>query len=685
VLTFSLTCTIPQGAFAKESKPINFSIPRYYSPSTNITGAIGLNTIPTARMDKKGTIRLGVGVSDPYRHSFIGFQLAKPLYISLRQTGEVSNIIESANALYPGVDFKLRLLEETASYPAIAVGFDSAVGHKRMASEYLTFSKRYHNFDFTGGLAWGRLGSAGHIKNPLRRVSSHFSAPRNYNSQLSSQNISDWFTGEEIGFFGGVEYFTPIDGLSIKADYGANDYIGEQAIQGFSTPEPWALSFNYKPIDQIDLSAGILGGDKIMARISIQDQLFDWIGKPSHTPKSEDLLTPRAEGDASHKTALTLSPFLSTAQQVGQTARLVANTTTPEAQSITVALRYKGLKGPVVTLMRPDLERAILNNHGSPEEIWHNAIIEKDTSPNFVWNKLFKKKALQTNNYKHAFKFILDQKLSLLESDTGILYRTAGLIKAEKMLPLNIIMGATARLNIINNLKKLKKFRFRDASPVRSDEDLFASNRFGVDRFYSTWMKSISSSTHIALSGGYLEEMYGGYGGEILYRPFGKRFAIGAEAWRIHKRNPNSTLSKTINSKGSYTGHLNLFYEMPPTKNGNMSAYLKLGQYLRTDVGGTFGIKNTFDNGASLEGYLTTTNQRDADILGNNTHSFGGIRFNLPLGNIPYVPSGSEIRFTTEPFARDSGQILDNPQSLYTVTEPIAYRSLSQSWKHLLD
>ena len=116
-----------------------------------------------------------------------------------------------------------------------------------------------------------------------------------------------------------------------------------------------------------------------------------------------------------------------------------------------------------------------------------------------------------------------------------------------------------------------------------------------------------------------------------------------------------------------------------------MTAYLKLGQYLRTDVGGTFGLKNTFNNGSSLEGYVTITNQRDADILGNSTHAFGGIKFNLPLGNIPYVPSGSEIRFTTEPFARDSGQILDTPQPLYEITEPISYRSLSQSWTHLLD
>jgi hypothetical protein len=679
-------CTnISTKTYASDYKKTDFSMPRHYAPSTAETGMIGLNTIPSARMDEKGTIRLGMGTSDPYRHSFMGFQLSKSFYVSLRQTEEISSFTDAANAYYPGVDLKIRLVEETATRPAIALGVDSALGHKRMASEYLTFSKRYHNFDFTGGMAWGRLGSAGHMKNPLRGISSHFDTPRNYNTQTSSQNIGDWFTGEDVGFFGGVEYFTPLKGLSIKADYGASDYIGENIISGFDTPEPWALSFNYKPIDQIDLSAGVIGGDKFIARISLQDKIINWMGRPSSPSKSPDLITPRAQGEGSDEAMLNLSPYTPTAQQMGQTVRIVSNNAAPDAQKITVALRHKGLNGPVVTLMRSDLERAILNNQGSPEEIWRNSIIEKDTSSNFDWKKLLQKDLFKKNNYKHAFKFILDQKISLLESDTGILYRTAGMIEGEKIWPFGVISGASGRVNIANNLKKLKEHRFRDASPVRSDEDLFSSNRFGIDRFYSTWIKSLSPSTHIALSGGYLEEMYGGYGGEILYRPFGKRFAIGAEGWRTYKRDPNSTLSQVMTSEGNYTGHLNLFYEFPPTKNANMSAYLKIGKYLREDVGGTFGLKNVFDNGTSLEGYITTTDQADADIIGNSTHAFGGIRLNLPLGNIPFVPSGSEMRFTTQPLARDSGQILDNPQSLYNVTEPIAYRSLSQSWKNLLD
>lgn len=111
VMTSSLlsVCTFSYHAIAHD-----FSPPRYYGASTNQTGVLGLNTVPNARMDEKGTVRIGAGTSDPYVHSFIGFQLAKPFYVSLRQSSQVSSLLSSPDEFYPGVDFKLQLAEETA-------------------------------------------------------------------------------------------------------------------------------------------------------------------------------------------------------------------------------------------------------------------------------------------------------------------------------------------------------------------------------------------------------------------------------------------------------------------------------------------------------------------------------------------------------------------------------------------
>ena len=339
--------------------------------STTLTGTLGLNTIPNARMDEKGTVRIGASTSDPYVHTYMGFQLAKSFYVSLRQPGEVSSIHQKPDNLYPGLDMKLRLMEETATRPAIAIGFESAYGHKRIGSEYVTLSKRINNFDITGGIAWGRMGSAGHVHNPLASLSSHFDKRRDFNLE-QAQDIRDWFTGQDMGFFGGVEYFTPLDGLSLKAEYGANDYVGERRnIPGFNAPAPWSVSLNYKPWDQIDLSAGVIGGEKVMARLSVQDQIFNWPGKPDGKRDAPAMLSKRqAVGfDNSGRAALLLSPYQSSARQIGHVARYTANNMPPDEEQIAIKLNHKGLKGPTVTLIRRDLEEAVIRNHGSPEEI----------------------------------------------------------------------------------------------------------------------------------------------------------------------------------------------------------------------------------------------------------------------------------------------------------------------------
>lgn len=651
----------------------------YDMPSPNITGTLGLNTIPNARMDEKGAVRLGAATSDPYTHSFIGFQLATPLYVSFRQTAEGSSLFQDPDNLLPGVDVKLRLAEETATRPAFVLGLDSAVGHKKMASEYLAFSKRYNNFDLTGGIAWGRLGSQGHLKNPLAAISSHFEKPRSFTSPLP-QTSNQWFTGEEIGFFGGVEYFTPIKGLSLKADYNADDYIGERAtIAGFNAPAPWSVGVNYKPIDQIDISAGIVGGEKIMAHLNLQDQLFDWPVRAGQKLKTIEIISPRPQNkDGKSASKFTLLSYKTTGEQIGNVASLIANTMPQDSEKISIALTHKGLQGPEINLIRRDLERAKNYQHGSPEEIWRDTTIIPASSGNLKPSKATFK------NFKTlpSLRFILDNRLSFTEADTGFLYRSGAVVELEKPLFYGLYTGSSVRAEITNNLGRLNKFRFASDKPVRSNENIFASQRLSVDRFYLSWLRSVTGDTHIGLSGGYLEDMFMGYGAEILYRPFNKRFALGAEGWRAYRRDPDSTMNLKFYRDATTSGHLNLFYEMP---NNTTTLYGKVGRYLREDFGATFGIKNIFDNGATLDAHMTLSDQPDVDILGDRTYLFGGVRLSIPLGSLPFIPDGSEVRFASEPFARDTGQFIKSPQPLYEVTEPIASRSIHRSWSRLLD
>jgi hypothetical protein len=663
-------------------------IPRHYAPSVNQTGVLGLNLVPNARMDAVGTTRIGASTDDPYLHTFLGFQLAKPFYVSLRQTAEASGLLTSADNLYPGMDFKLRLWNETATRPAIAFGADSAFGHKRLSSEYFVMSKKFKHLDVSGGVAWGRLGSQGHIKNPLIALGGHFDEDRDFNSNQPHEP-QDWFRGEEIGFFGGVEYFTPIKGLSVKADYGAIDYEGaSNNIDGFDAPSPWSASLNYQPdfssYTPLALSAGVVGGEKVMARLSLQHQpqnlpFQSWQNKeapPIILPRltaQEELLKEKA---ALH---LRLNAPTPTALQVGHGARKMTAEISAKQETLPVQLTSLGLKGPVLKIVRRDLEKAVVQNTVSPEEIWRDTVIEAPSRENIEAVKLDAGK-------KYSLKFFLDSKLSLSEEDTGALFRSSLLAQGQYALPFGLNLGAAGRFNLADNLETLNFFRFPTQTPIRSDEDDFTQDLLYPENLYLSWLHTIKPDLHVGLTAGYLEEAFAGYGGEVLYRPSGKTFAVGAEVWNAHKRNPFDASGLKLLDDRHVTGHLNLHYEVPyQFINRDMTASLKVGRYLLGDYGGELNLKTTFENGTTMEGYVTATELRDRNLVGGATHLFGGVRLSVPLGNIPFVPDGSAVRFTTEPIGRDAGQRLNTPLPLYTVTEPFAYRRLSRSWKNLLD
>lgn len=182
------------------------------------------------------------------------------------------------------------------------------------------------------------------------------------------------------------------------------------------------------------------------------------------------------------------------------------------------------------------------------------------------------------------------------------------------------------------------------------------------------------------LTGGYLEEMYGGLGGEILYRPFGKRFAFGADAWLARKRDPETFLNTGYTYDGLLTGHINGWYDFPDR---DLTLQARFGRYLAEDFGATLSLQKGFENGAKLEGFVTVSNDADFDLFGGTTHAYHGVRLSLPLGSVRYVPSGSELRISAAPFGRDIGQSLDAPIKLYDTTEALSYDHIARYWKDM--
>jgi hypothetical protein len=664
--------------------------------TANIWGEPGLLTVPSARMYEPGTVVMHVGTLDPHLHGTFGLQLAAPLYVALRQTADTSSLRDEADRLYPGIDLRLRLLQEGAHVPEMTLGLRSAFGHKQTASEYLVMSKRVGDFDLTGGMAWSRMGSAGNLGNPLKIFGDHFGGDRPLGGEMPN-NTDDWFTGNDAGLFAGIEYFPPGQPFSLKMDWNADNYVVEDARAGFDLPPRWSFGMAFRPASWLNFSVGMAGFEKILATLTLRPSLEKWkwrsaerkpaeqvnpyrtgMAQPGQMETSaarEDIALYHAESDDLRAGAMMeLSqngeplPY-----QAGRAMRHMANNGGETVEKLSLIPTYMGLRGPEISLMRRDLEQALARQQGSPQEIWRHVSFDETTPARHA--------ALPVAAAKR-YRMIFDNHISLSEEDSGLLYRTGLVFEARRNIGRHFMLGGAARLNLKDNLAQLNLFRPRAILPVRSDVDVFAARRFAIERGFIGWLSTPKTGLHAGLAAGYLEEMYAGAGGEFLYRPFGKNFAVGADAWLAFKRDPWSDLNLNLNGDHLLTGNLKAWYEFPGE---NMTLRASIGRYLAEDVGGTLALEKEFPGGAKLGGFVTATNDADIDVFGGATHLYSGIKLSIPLGGLKYIPDGAEARMTAAPLGRDTGQSLDSPLPLYEMTEAFSMRHIAAHWNDVME
>ena len=150
---------------------------------------------------------------------------------------------------------------------------------------------------------------------------------------------------------------------------------------------------------------------------------------------------------------------------------------------------------------------------------------------------------------------------------------------------------------------------------------------------------------------GILEEMYSGFGNEILYQPFRRRWALGANinalAQREYKKGFGHLDYRTI------TGFASLYYASPIY---NFDLAIHAGRYLAKDKGYTVEIRRSFDNGFSIGAFATFTGLSASDF---GEGSFDkGLFFKIPFNS--FTKNNTRFNYTTtlRSLTRDGGQRL---------------------------
>ncbi len=259
--------------------------------AANDFGATGLLTMPSARGAPQGTVEFGLVARAPVRRAYLRlhpFDWLEVVYryddiIAVTPEGDVPASGQGwfwrhlpGGVGHPtrkerGFDLKIRLWEEGRIRPAFAFGLQDMFGRAAFGGEYFVVSKRIGDFDLTAGLGFGYLGTRRHFGNPFRVFSGRF-RQRGSDPASGGLNFGSYFRGNDVALFGGIEWASPIPGLSLLAEYSGADPARDPFVPSAGGDEriPVNFALRYRPNPWFDVGIGLEGGRYFGARASLR-------------------------------------------------------------------------------------------------------------------------------------------------------------------------------------------------------------------------------------------------------------------------------------------------------------------------------------------------------------------------------------------------------------------------------
>jgi hypothetical protein len=230
-----------------------------------------------ARMAPDGTLSVGLTYFKDVQRYTLGFQALPWLEASLEYSG-LTHFEPALPANFPvywdrSFAIRARLLEESSNLPAVAVGIDDLIGTGVNGGEYVVASKRLGPFDASLGMGWGRLAGTGTFANPLKALRPSFGT-RPGLAVAGGTNLNSLFHGPKVGLFGGLVWNTPIDGLSLIAEYSSDTLEREQQFEtrpgAFKPHSQINYGIAYQLSESASLGLSWLYGRSLGGTLSIQ-------------------------------------------------------------------------------------------------------------------------------------------------------------------------------------------------------------------------------------------------------------------------------------------------------------------------------------------------------------------------------------------------------------------------------
>jgi hypothetical protein len=652
----------------------------------NDFGGVGLLQTPTARMAPAGELSVNASRTDPYSRYSISLQPFDWLEGSFRYTA-ITNRKYGPESLSgdqsykdKAVDVKVRLWQESHWAPELALGFRDVGGTGLFSSEFLVANKRYDDFDFSAGVAWGYLGNRGDFDNPAGWVDDRFKT-RPDSDGTGDVNTNAYFRGRP-SLFGGVSYQTPWDPLSLKLEYEGNDYKNEPKDNQIKQDSPINIGAVFKLTDSVDLSAGWERGNTAMFGITLHTNFVSRKAPAKTYDPPAERLPAQAPAtapdqvnwaDVSHRLQKNAgynveritqrgpelfvygeqTNYFHSAKAVGRASRILDNSVNDDIDWFTLVNKRYDMPLEETSVPRETF-REVVNNE-EPLLSLHRTTEVNAAMPH-----------TETTLYTQArdpfnYGIGLGYKQNIGGPD-GLLYQLTADADAEYRFTRNTWWSGLLSVNLVNNYDHFTYDAPSGLPRVRTDlREYLTTSDVTMPTFQLNHAKQLDKDLYGMVYGGYLESMFAGVGGEVLFRPAGQRWSVGADLNFVRQRNFDQGFG--LRDYSTVTGHVTGYTDLP----FDTQAAVSVGRYLARDWGGTVDLSREFANGVRFGAWVTLTTATSAEY---GEGSFDkGIYMSIPFDEMMSMSTMRRANIVWSPLTRDGGARLNRSYSLQAMTD----------------
>ena len=685
------------------------SIDDYYPykvlPSASNYGNTGILEMPNARMMQEGQLRWNFSASYPNEFTTLTASPFNWLEATYRYT-EIKNEKYGPSGYSgnqtlkdKGFDIKALIKKETYYFPAIALGLRDIAGSGDFSSEYLVGTKKYGKLDLTLGLGWGVLGTDNNIGNPLKSIREGFGT-RNDTSDLGgSFTVKNWFSGK-TALFGGIDYDIPKRGLRLKMEYDtSNPDFYEKVSKVHSR---FNVGVDYSLSENLNITTAFERGSQFRVSFKLTGNfLNDSIPKPKpkkvaklNKQQQENVknnkgifytslnLNLRQEGiliqgaelrDDEVDVAIATGRFFSATRPVGRTARMTAALAPDEVKKINIYHMNGDLEVAKFSIGRDYFERAD-NNKLSSAELLELSTIE---SPNE--DALYSRAEFQPTVTFPEFNWSMSPGLNhQIGGPEGfylgqLFWKTDFTFKFRR----NLLLYSSLGFNIYDTFDDFANPSQSSIPKVRSDiQEYLSEGKNNIQRIQLEYFSQPFKDVFTRFDLGYLEPMFGGVGGEVLWRPFEKNYSLGFSLHKVKQRDYDQLFS--FRDYQTTTGHLGIYYDFPY----QIRSQLLIGKYLAGDKGATIDLSRRFKSGFSLGIFASKTNL-SAEEFGEGSFD-KGFYFSIPTQLFYADFSTGIISFGLHPLTKDGAAKLQQHNTLISIVGDQNRDSMIRDWDNLL-